>query len=83
MPGDSLSLAVRVSRQVNLLGLLHFLAKLGQHISLSADGNILRLIVVFYVNAQLALRQISHMSVGGVHLVIGAQKFFYRLHFCR
>ena len=82
MPGDRLSLPVRVGRQIDPVRLLHFLAQLCQDFSLSADRNIFWLIVVLYINSKLTFGQISHMPVGSVYLIAASQEFFNCLHLC-
>ena len=56
--------------------LFNLFPKTRQHIALSPDGDILRLISMLYVHSQRALREVAHMTAGGVHLIVGTQKFF-------
>ena len=62
MPGNRFSFAVRVGREINFICLLHRLAKSCQHISLSADGYIFRLKIMFGVKSHLTFRKITNMS---------------------
>ena len=69
MPGNGLPLAVRVGCEINAVRLLHFLAERCQQLTLSADGDIFRLIIMLDVNAHLALRKVADMPLRRDHLV--------------
>ena len=83
MPGNSFSLAVRVSCQIYFICLLGFLAKLCQDLSFSTNGYILGFIIMIYIDSKLTFREIPHMSVGRHDFIIGSQKLFNCLHLCR
>ena len=83
MPGDGLSLAIRVRCEIDVVCFLDLLAESGQHISLSPDGDVLRFVIILRIKAQLAFGKIPHMSAGGVHGIVGSQEFFYCFHLCR
>ena len=63
MPGNRFSLAVRVSCEIYFICFLYFFTKLCQYLPLTTDCNILRLIVMLYINTKLTLWQVSYMSV--------------------
>ena len=63
MPGNRLTFAVRVGRKIDFFRLLRGLAQPCQQFALSADGDILRFIIVFYINPKLTLGKISDMAV--------------------
>ena len=83
MPADCLSLAVRVRCEINAVRLFHFLAELREDLSLAADGDVFRLIVVIHVDPQLGLRKIPHMALACVHGIIAAEELFDGLYLCR
>ena len=83
MPGNRLPLPVRVGCQIYFLRLLYFLAQIGKDFALSADGDILWLIIMLHIYSQRAFRQIADMPVAGGHLIVGAQEFLNGLHLCR
>ena len=83
MPRNSLSFPVRVSREIHLICFFHFLAQICQYLSFPPYCNVLRLIIMLNVNAQLALGQIPDMPVGCGNHIITSQKFFNCLHLCR
>ena len=83
MPGDRLSLTVRVSCQIHFVCLFHQLAQVGQNVSLSTDRDIFGFEIMFHIDTQLTLGQIPHMAIGCGHLVIRPKKFFYCLNLCR
>ena len=83
MPGNRLSLAVRVRREINFICLFNPFPKVCEKFSLSADRYIFRLKIMFDVNAHLALGQISDMPLAGSHIVSGTEKFSDRLYLCR
>ena len=83
MPGNGLSLTVRVSCKINLICLLGCLAKLGKQLALSTDGNVFRLEIILHIYSKLTLGKITHMAVGSLHIIICPKKFLYCLYFCR
>ena len=70
MPGDCLSLTVRVRREKDLTCLFSLGTKLLDNVTLASDIYIMRLKAVLYVNSESALGQISYMSLGGNNLVV-------------
>ena len=74
MPGDRFTLAVRVGREIDLVGLLGLLADLFQHLAATAQRNVLRFKIVLDIHAHLALRQIAHMAVGRDDLIMASEK---------
>ena len=70
MPRNGFSFTVRVSCQIDLICLFDLFSQLGKDIALAADRNIFWLIVVLYINTELAFRQIAYMSARSIHLVI-------------
>ena len=70
MPGNRLSFAVRVGREEDLGGVLRLFFQFLDHVSLSADVDIMRLEAVVDIDAETALRQVADVALGGGHLVI-------------
>ena len=83
VPGDRLSLAVRVRCQIDPVRLFDKLAQSRQELALAADGDVLGLVIVLDVDPHLALGQVADVSVGRGHLVAGPQKFLDRLYLGR
>ncbi len=73
MPGDGLSLAVRVGGQVNSRRGLGRLLQLGQSLCLAFDGDVLGLESVLHVNAELPGWQISQVPDGGLYVIARAE----------
>ena len=73
VPGDGLSLAVRVGREIDHGRLLAALLQVGYHVLLALDGDILRLKAVLYIHAHRALGQVPQVAHGGHDLVVAAQ----------
>ena len=63
MPGDRLPLAVRVRCEIDAVRFFHELAKARQKLALAADRNILRFIIMFYIDSHFALGKIADMTV--------------------
>ena len=55
VPGNGLSLTVRVRCEINLVCFLHFFSKLCQNISFSANRNIFWFIIMLSVKSEAAL----------------------------
>ena len=83
MPGNGLSFPIRVSGQIDFISSLCFFADRFDHVTFASDGDIFGLKVFFNMNAQLAFRQVSHMSHGSNHFIFASQKFSYGLCFGR
>ena len=64
MPRDRLSLAVGVGREVDLRRIFRLELEAAYDVSLPADIDVVRGKSVFYVDAELTLRQIAHVSLG-------------------
>ena len=62
MPADRLTFTVRVSCQIDFIRFLRFLAKRRKNISLTADRDVLGLVVIFRIKPHLALGQIPYMT---------------------
>ena len=73
VPGDGLALAVRVGRQVNLIGVLDRVADRLDDLGLAFDHLVLRLEVVFDLHAQAAFGQIADVADRGDHDEVAAQ----------
>ena len=82
MPGDCLTLAVRVSREVDLGGAAGLLADAVENLAATADGDVFRLEAVFHVYADLRLGHVAHVPLRGFDLVTPAQKFADGLGLC-
>jgi len=63
MPGDSLSLSVRVGCKENRSSTFGFLLKLLDKITLTADVDIMRLKSVFNINTESALGEIANVTL--------------------
>ena len=70
MPGNRLSLTVRVSCQIDLFSLLYFLSQICQNITFASDRNIFGFIVMLHIKAKLTFWQITNMSVAGSNLIV-------------
>ena len=70
MPADGLPLPVRVGGQIDLVGLLRFLADGLQNVLPAPKGNILGGEAVFHVHPQLGLGQIPDVALAGHHLIL-------------
>ena len=73
MPGDGLTLPVRVGGQIDLAAALGGLLQVADHIFLPFDGLIIGDKAVLNVHAQLALGQVPDMSHGGHDLIARPQ----------
>ena len=73
VPGDGLTLAIGVSRQVDLTRLLNALLELLDELRLVPRHEIRRREVGFDVDPKRALRQITNVAHRGLHGVAGAQ----------
>ena len=62
MPRNRFSFAIRVGSEIYFRSGLRFFFQHFNHIALAADRNILRLEIMFDIDAQFALRKIPHMS---------------------
>ena len=75
MPGDGLSLPVRVGGQVDLARPLGRLLQVADDVLLALDGLVVRDEAALDVYAQLALGQVPHMAHGRLDLVSRTQVF--------
>ena len=75
MPGDGFALAVRVGCKVDAARALRSLTQICDDLFLSLERLILRLKIVFNIDAQRALWQITQMSHAGLDLIVGAEVF--------
>ena len=82
VPGNGLSLAVRVRCKENFIRLFRFLAKRSQNFSFSTDRDIFRLIIMLRIKAELTFRKITDMACRSHDLIILAQKFLNCLNLC-
>ena len=83
MPADGLPLTIRVGCEIDAIRLLRFFLQLREELTLAADRDVLRLIVMLDIDAEGALRHIDEMSHGGIDRILLAEKFFDRFHLCR
>ena len=74
VPGDGLALAIGIRRQVHVGRMPRRHPDLRQHRLLAVDGLVLRLEVALDVHAELALRQVHDVAVGGQHHEILAEE---------
>src|SRR5699024_2742088 len=58
-------------------------SQIRKDISLSADRDIFRFIIMLDVNAELTLGKVPYMSLGCRNCIIAPKKFFDCLHLCR
>ena len=83
VPGDCLSLAVRVGGKINKACVLGSLFQLVAQLTLAADVDIFRCKIVFDVHTQTAFGQITHMTHRSHDLIALAQIFLDGLCLCR
>ena len=76
MPGNGLSLAVRVGCEINHVRALGFLADARQNIAPAPNGDILHGKVVAGVYTDLRFRQVADVPLRGFDLIAFPQKFF-------
>ncbi|MPM90936.1 hypothetical protein SDC9_138059 [bioreactor metagenome] len=79
MPGDGLSLAVRVGSEVDFFSPLRLFFELADQLSFSANRNIVGLKVVVDIDSQLAFGQVAHMPHRGDDTIVVPQIFPYGL----
>ena len=83
VPGNSLTLAVRVGCEEYFSGILGFLLQLLNNIALTADVDIMRLKALFNINTETALGKVSDMALGGDNLIVRAEIALYCVSLCR
>ena len=62
MPADGFAFPVRVGCQQNAVGLFGLVLQLADQLGLALDGDIVRLVAIFHVDAQLGGRQVPDMA---------------------
>ena len=72
MIGDRFTLTVGVSCKIHFVSFLYFFSKLCEYISFSSDRYIFRFKIIININAHLAFRQITHMTIRRNHFIITA-----------
>ena len=83
MPRNSLSLTVRVGCKIYGIGFFDKFFKFRYKVSLSADGDILRFVVILDIDSEGALGQIANMALACCYFKIFTKEFFNCLNFCR
>ena len=83
MPGNSLSLTVRVSCEENFVCAFCLALKLLDNVTLAADIDVVRLKAVFNINTERALGQVTDMTLGSNYLVVRTKIAFYSISLCR
>ena len=83
MPADCLSFAVRVCCKVDLGSVFCFLADPAENITASTDSDVFQIKIMININTQLALGQITYMSLGSFNLISFSQIFSDGFCFCR
>jgi hypothetical protein len=73
VPGDGLALAVRVSRQIQGIGLLQQLGDGLNVLLVAVDDLVLHLEAVLRVHGAFLRHQVAHMAIGGDDLEIGSE----------
>ncbi len=82
MPGNGFALTIRVGRQKDFISLGGSFFQIGDNFTLAFNGDILRGKVLFYINAQLAYRQVTDVTDRSPDIIILAQVFFQGSGFC-
>ena len=81
MPGNRLTLTIGVGSQVDCVNITHRLAQFTHHLLF---GDLIdRLEVMFYIDREIALRQITYMPHARGYPVTTAQIFLNGLRLCR
>ena len=75
MPGDRFAFAVGVGSQIDLVGSQRFLFNIRQHLCFALDRHILRLVVMFEVDAEFARREVLDVADGRHHGITPAEVF--------
>ena len=75
VPGDGLSLPVRVGGQIDAAALFGRLLQVADHVLLALDGLIVGGKAALDVHAQLALGQVPHMAHGCLYFIARSQVF--------
>ena len=83
VPGNSLSLTVRVGCEEYLVSALRFLLKFLNNVALTTDIYIVRLEVVFNVNSERTLGQITNVTLRCNNLIVRTKVAFYCIGLCR
>ena len=83
MIGDCFSLTVRVGGKIYKICLGCSLAEILQQFSLSPDGDIVRLKIIFHIHTHITLRKIPDMSLRSDHFIVFTKIFFYRFRLGR
>ena len=79
MPGNRFSLTVWIACQIDVIAVLRQLLQLFDNVLLIGADLVVRLKIMFHIDAQAALaarRQISYMSLAGYDMIVVAQIFF-------
>ena len=82
VPGDSLSLTVRVGCEINFVRLGNHSFKLLDELFFALDHCVFRGKIVLYIDAQLRRREVTDMTHGSGDIVAVAEIFFYCLNLC-
>ncbi len=83
VPGDCLSLAVRIRRKENLIGLGGGLFQFGDDLFLLVENGVGRLEGFSQINAERVFRKVFDMADRGLDLVILSEVFAERFDFRR
>ena len=82
VPGNGLSLTVRVRCKKDLACILGFLLQLLDYVALAADIDIMRRKAIFHVNSKTALGKVADMPLGGNYFIARAEIALDRVCFC-
>ena len=83
VPGNSLSLTVRVGCEEDLVSTLCFLLKLLNNVALATDIYIVRLEIILNVNSKRTLRQITNVTLRCNNLIVRTKVALYCIGLCR
>ena len=83
MPGNRISLPVRVGCEIDFFCFFDLFAEVRQDVTLAADRDILRFVIMLHINAELALGKVTHMPVTGCYLIVRPQELLDRFDFGR
>ena len=76
MPGNRFALTVRVRCKIYMVRIFGGFPQFCKKLAFSPDRDVLRLIVIFRVDAHLASRKIAHMAHRRFYVISGSKEFF-------
>src|SRR5688500_14898942 len=83
MVRDGFALAIGVGCEDDFENAIRFFAQILDDLALAANRYVFRLEPIFYIHAQLALRQVTHVTDRSSNRVVGSEIFTNRLRLGR